>query len=120
MYLIKKCPSCNTKLRFPIDRGKIQVRCSCGYQFIANPDNSKLYNDAKFDLSYDIRRGQKRQDSIDIKKFFYNLRLNELFPKIIERLLNFKYKLIDDSFYNLAENRLLTQPEIEEAGLVKR
>ncbi|MFX0209972.1 MAG: hypothetical protein ACFFDT_28585 [Candidatus Hodarchaeota archaeon] len=35
-------------------------------------------------------------------------------------VFEFKYKLIDDSFYNLAEEREMTQSEIEEAGLVKR
>ena len=35
-------------------------------------------------------------------------------------VFEFKYQLIDDSFYNLAKKRVLTQSEIEEAGLIKR
>jgi hypothetical protein len=35
-------------------------------------------------------------------------------------VFEFKYKLIDDAFYNLAENREMTQSEIVEAGLIKR
>ncbi|MHA2202993.1 MAG: hypothetical protein ACW991_04835 [Candidatus Hodarchaeales archaeon] len=35
-------------------------------------------------------------------------------------VFEFKYQLINDVFYNLAEKRVLTQSEIEEAGLIKR
>jgi hypothetical protein len=35
-------------------------------------------------------------------------------------VFEFKYKIINDDFCNLAENRVLTQTEIEEAGLIKR
>jgi hypothetical protein len=35
-------------------------------------------------------------------------------------VFEFKYKLIDDTFYNLVKNREMTQSEIKEAGLVKR
>ncbi|MFW9905737.1 MAG: hypothetical protein ACFFFH_15495 [Candidatus Thorarchaeota archaeon] len=35
-------------------------------------------------------------------------------------VFEFKYKFVNDVFYNLAENRALTQSEIEEAGLIKR
>ncbi|MHA2224780.1 MAG: hypothetical protein ACXAC8_06225 [Candidatus Hodarchaeales archaeon] len=35
-------------------------------------------------------------------------------------VFEFKYKLINETFYNLAENRRLTQSEIEEAGLIRR
>ena len=53
MYLIKTCPTCKTRLRFPIDKGTIKVTCNCGYSFIANPDNTDIYKDASFDLSHD-------------------------------------------------------------------
>lgn len=56
MYLIKKCPACGKKLRFPIDRGKIRVACSCGESFIADPDDTSLYAGAAFDLDPGIRR----------------------------------------------------------------
>ncbi|MEJ5361349.1 MAG: hypothetical protein WHV26_04740 [Spirochaetota bacterium] len=51
MHIIKPCPACGIKLRFPIDSGKIKVRCRCGYSFLANPDDPELYADATFDLS---------------------------------------------------------------------
>lgn len=50
MHLVKKCPSCARKLRFPIDRGRIRVNCSCGNSFIADPDDTSLYDGATFDL----------------------------------------------------------------------
>lgn len=50
MHLVKKCPSCSRKLRFPIDRGKIRVSCSCGANFVADPDDTSLYDGATFDL----------------------------------------------------------------------
>ncbi len=51
MHIIKPCPACGIKLRFPIDSGKIKVQCRCGYSFIADPDDPELYADATFDLS---------------------------------------------------------------------
>ncbi len=51
MHIIKPCPSCGIKLRFPIDAGIVKVRCRCGYSFLANPDDPALYTDATFDLS---------------------------------------------------------------------
>jgi len=35
-------------------------------------------------------------------------------------VFEFRYKLINDEFFDLAENRVLTQSEIEEAGLIRR
>lgn len=51
MYYIKDCNFCNTKLRFPLDKGIINVKCSCGQSFIADPNNPELYKDGKFDLT---------------------------------------------------------------------
>lgn len=50
MYIIKPCPSCGAKNRFPIHSGTLKVRCRCGHAFIANPDDTSLYADAAFDL----------------------------------------------------------------------
>ncbi len=50
MYFIKNCPYCTKALRFPIDRGKILVRCGCGHSFVADPDDPLLYRDGRFDL----------------------------------------------------------------------
>jgi hypothetical protein len=50
MHLIKECPSCSRKLRFPIEKGKIRVTCACGQSFIADPDDPDLFANASFDL----------------------------------------------------------------------
>ncbi len=52
MHIIKPCPSCGVKLRFPIDKGTVKVRCRCGYSFVADPDNPVLYVDAVFDITH--------------------------------------------------------------------
>jgi hypothetical protein len=57
MYFIHTCPSCGKKLRFPIDRGSIRVKCPCGYSFLANPDDPAMYRGGAFDLSAGARRG---------------------------------------------------------------
>jgi len=49
--LIKNCPECGKQLRFPIERGTIKVKCPCGCAFIADPDNTDTYKDARFDLN---------------------------------------------------------------------
>lgn len=51
MHIIKPCPHCGIKLRFPINAGKVKVRCRCGYSFLADPDDPRIYADATFDLS---------------------------------------------------------------------
>ncbi len=51
MHLIKNCPSCGRKLRFPLEKGTIRVKCRCGQSFIANPDDPALYKGASFDLT---------------------------------------------------------------------
>jgi len=48
--LIKNCPQCGKQLRFPVDKGIIKVKCPCGYSFVADPDNTGIYRDARFDL----------------------------------------------------------------------
>ncbi len=60
MHLVKKCPSCSRKLRFPIDRGKIRVSCSCGANFVADPDDTSLYDGATFDLGTDAKSHKDR------------------------------------------------------------
>ncbi|HOW81127.1 MAG TPA: hypothetical protein PK573_01095 [Spirochaetota bacterium] len=50
MHLIKNCPACGKKIRFPLDKGKIRVKCSCGFDFIADPDDPSLFRESSFDL----------------------------------------------------------------------
>jgi hypothetical protein len=89
MYLIKVCPSCKTKLRFPIDKGTIRVTCACGYSFIANPDDTGIYHDASFDLSR-TRCGLKKM--APFRKWIGGIRVKGLVPFLITGLLDVKYR----------------------------
>lgn len=92
MNLIKTCPSCNKKIRFPIDKGKIKVKCSCGYSFVADPDDTSIYKNGKFDLE-----GKKKHQSGLISRIEKACRsvLKGKSPGdvIINSFLNAKYKL---------------------------
>lgn len=102
MYLIKSCPSCNNKIRFPIDKGKIQVRCSCGYFFIADPDNPQLYENAKFDIFYGHNREAGILNKINIFKPGF-------ISKSISRIINLKYELKNFRLLPSSEqNRIIT------------
>jgi LSD1 subclass zinc finger protein len=90
MYLIKACPSCKTKLRFPIDKGTIRIKCSCGNSFIVNPDDTAVYDDAAFDL-----RSSKcvLKKMTPLTRALAGIKFNQLIPKTITAALEFKYKL---------------------------
>lgn len=90
MYLIKACPSCKMKLRFPIDKGTIRVKCGCGYSFIADPDNPSLYENARFDLSV-TKFGLKKLSAC--KGAITHSWLKHIVPAVITSILNFKYRV---------------------------
>ncbi len=90
MYLIKACPTCKTRLRFPIDKGTIKVKCACGYSFIANPDNTDIYKDASFDLSHTTGTLKKMAP---VKSAISKINFEQIFEAIINRFLNIKYKV---------------------------
>ena len=90
MYLIKVCPSCKTKLRFPIDKGTIRVKCSCGFDFIADPDDTEMYNNASFDLSR-TTFGLKKLNSF--RRAVSGFQFGAVGPYSINKLLNAKYKI---------------------------
>lgn len=79
MLYIKTCPECNRNIRFPLDKGKIKVKCACGYSFIADPDDKSLYRTGKFDLNKNNKRNH-----INLKQFP---------DSIIKKLFNAKYTL---------------------------
>lgn len=86
-------------LRFPIDRGIIKVTCQCGSEMTINPDNTDLYKNGKFDLGRDTRRKDN---------FLSSLKPEINFKKIINSLLEFKYRLQNISLMPDRErNRLL-------------
>jgi hypothetical protein len=85
MYYIKPCPECGKKLRFPLDKGKLQVKCECGNSFTADPDDTSLYKNGSFDLNDKSRPAWMNK--------IENLDYKELSTKIISNLLNYKYSL---------------------------
>ena len=103
MFLIKACPSCGTGLRFPIDKGKIRVRCACGHDFIADPDNPGLYTDARFDVRHDTR---KRGSTFRrFGKLLERLDIGKTRTEIITGLLSIKYRLQNFRLLPGAEQR---------------
>lgn len=90
MYLIKTCPTCRTRLRFPIDKGIIKVKCTCGYNFIANPDNTDIYKNASFDLSHTTGTLKKMAP---LKRAINNIHFDQMLDAAINRILNIKYKI---------------------------
>jgi len=84
VFLVKPCPKCGTKLRFPIDKGKIKVKCQCGYSFVADPDDKSLFKNGNFDLKSKrknfLMQKIKSLDFREFKKFFitsiYDIKYN--------------------------------------------
>lgn len=85
MHIIKACPACGRKLRFPIDKGIISVKCLCGHSFVIDPDDTSIYQDASFDIG--INREAKRAAAGT--GFSYA----EIKGKLIRSLLQYKYDL---------------------------
>lgn len=106
MFLTKACPSCGTGLRFPIDKGKIRVRCACGHDFIADPDNPGLYTDARFDVRHE--KTGKRTTSRRFRDFFGRVDIGKTRGAIITGLLAVKYKLQNFRLLPAAEQRRIT------------
>lgn len=91
MHLIKNCAACGSRLRFPIDKGKIRVRCRCGESFIADPDDPVLYRNASFDLFQRTDAG--RSPFIRAFQRLKSFRPGELIPGLVKGILNVKYTL---------------------------
>lgn len=107
MHLIKLCPLCGTKLRFPIDKGRIKVKCPCGHSFTADPDDTVLYNNSEFDLtSAGSSAGKSRLGALSqtIKQF----KADQIIGIIISGLYNLKYKLQNYKLLSSSERRKLT------------
>ncbi len=100
MHIIKNCASCGKRLRFPIDRGKIRVKCSCGDEFVADPDNPALFKNSQFDLS---TNGTALKGGV--RRFVKKLDIEGLYPKIINKIYGFKYSLQNFKFLPTAERK---------------
>jgi len=91
MHLIKNCAACGSRLRFPIDKGKIRVRCRCGESFIADPDDPVLYRNASFDIFQRTAAG--RSTFIRALQRLKSIRAAEIIPSLIRGILKAKYTL---------------------------
>jgi hypothetical protein len=89
MYLIKECPSCRNKIRFPIDRGVIKVKCPCGYAFTADPDKRELYINAAIDARPSAGTGR----AASLFKSLREADLSAIKLRLINSLLDFKYSV---------------------------
>ena len=89
MKYIKNCPECGRKIRFPLDRGKIKIFCSCGYSTVIDPDDTSLYHDGKFDLSESTDREEKMFSFPSLS----SLSAKFSKQKIINSVLDLKYKM---------------------------
>ena len=119
MHLVKSCPSCGTKLRFPLDRGVIQVRCSCGYSFKADPDDRALYLDGRIDLEDNrtgpaispgelLARARTRLSSMTLPR----VDLKKTTDKLIRDLYGVRYWIQNYPLHTNAEKRRVLIPVI--------
>lgn len=90
MKYIKDCPSCGRKIRFPLDKGRIKIFCTCGYNTVIDPDDTKLYETGSFDIKPEsVRPGLTENFSASISSLLNNFTWNNF----VNRLLEVKYKL---------------------------
>lgn len=92
MHLIRTCARCGKRIRFPIDRGVIRVTCPCGESFTADPDDTRLYENADFDLSQG-RKGNHPAGKGNPAGFFDRQTFEKYRELLIRRLFDAKYKL---------------------------
>ena len=104
MFFILPCQSCGKKLRFPLDRGKIRVTCTCGSSFIADPDDTSLYKRGSFDVG-----SQKQKISLyqRIRQAAGNLSGRDISEQVIKKLVDFKYRLQNFRLLPAAEQKKL-------------
>jgi hypothetical protein len=101
MFLIKSCPSCKNKLRFPIDKGKLRINCICGYTFIADPDDKNLYLDSVFDLQKTTRKSIFADTILKLKRYNYRESLNS----IINAIFQYKYSIQNFRISSVSEQK---------------
>ncbi len=91
MKYIRECPECGRKIRFPLDKGKIRVFCTCGYNTVIDPDDTSLYKTGNFDLKPENKETKPAFGAITalISSVIKNLSRD----RFINSLLEIKYKL---------------------------
>lgn len=115
MKYIIDCPSCGRKIRFPLDKGRIKIFCSCGYNTVIDPDDTALYKSGKFDL----KPGEEHSEKAD--GFFHSLSsLLDSFKwnSFVNSLLEVKYKLQNFRYLpDMERNIILTVIVISVLGI---
>ncbi len=86
MKYITPCPECGRNLRFPLDKGKIKIRCTCGYGTIIDPDDTSLYKKGRFDVEPEKQHKNRKKK---IKKASPVLNRDT----IIRMIYDFKYSV---------------------------
>jgi DNA-directed RNA polymerase subunit RPC12/RpoP len=61
MRIVSKCPVCSRKMRFPINKGKLLIRCPhCGNQFVFDPDIRRMWKQLMYRLKNSFGLIRKR------------------------------------------------------------
>ena len=121
MFLIKLCPGCGQKVRFPLDKGVIRVSCSCGHTFKVDPDDRALYIDATIDLTDEEKNpGINFRSAIlsienHIHSFLkriksFRININGFKNKAIVGFYNTKYWIQNYRLHPDSENRRIIVP----------
>ena len=79
-------------MRFPLEKGKIRVTCTCGFSFMADPDDPGLFKDASFDLGTPAK-SEKRRFFDALLSGSGNMSLKKIKTAFIQGLYNYKYKI---------------------------
>ncbi|HPS56675.1 MAG TPA: hypothetical protein PK514_01090 [Spirochaetota bacterium] len=90
MKYIKDCPSCGRKIRFPLDKGRIKIFCTCGYNTVIDPDDTTLYKTGNFDLKPENKKSGPAEN---FSKSITNLLNKFTWNNFVNILLKVKYKL---------------------------
>lgn len=90
MFFILPCSTCGKKLRFPLDKGKIRVTCTCGNSFIADPDDTELYKRGSFDVGEGKKKASLFQRTFSSAE---NFSFQSLVDSAIKKLIDFKYRI---------------------------
>ncbi|TFH43566.1 MAG: hypothetical protein E4G96_00860 [Chrysiogenales bacterium] len=102
MHLIKTCPACARRLRFPLNKGAIKVKCACGYSFIADPDNTDIYRGATFDLT---RSAPHIKGMTSLWRIIVNFDFGRMIAAFATGALTIKYRLQNFRLLPGAEKR---------------